>query len=76
MTKSVILSATRTPFGKLGSVFKEIAAVDLGAEVMKAAIQKSGINQEDIEYVLMGQVLQSDVRQMPSQQASIKAGLD
>ncbi|HZK23062.1 MAG TPA: acetyl-CoA C-acetyltransferase [Atopostipes sp.] len=76
MTKSVILSATRTPFGKLGSVFKEIAAVDLGAEVMKAAIQKSGINQEDIEYVLMGQVLQAGVGQIPSRQASIKAGLD
>lgn len=76
MTKSVILSATRTPFGKLGGVFKDIPAVDLGAEVMKAAIQKSGINQEDIEYVLMGQVLQAGVGQIPSRQASIKAGLD
>ena len=76
MTKSVILSATRTPFGKLGGVFKDIPAVDLGAEAMKAAIQKSGVNEEDIEYVLMGQVLQAGAGQIPSRQASIKAGLD
>lgn len=76
MTKSVILSATRTPFGKLGGVFKDIPAVDLGAEAMKAAIQKSGVNEDDIEYVLMGQVLQAGAGQIPSRQASIKAGLD
>ena len=76
MVKSVILSATRTPFGKLGGVFKNVSAVDLGAEAMKAATQKSGVDKKEIEYVLMGQVLQAGVGQIPSRQASIKAGLD
>lgn len=76
MTKSVILSAVRTPFGKFGGAFKTIPAVDLGAEVMKAAVEKSGISKEDIDYVVMGQVLQAGVGQIPSRQASIKAGLD
>ena len=48
MVKSVILSATRTPFGKLGGVFKNVSAVDLGAEAMKAAIQKSGVDKKEI----------------------------
>ena len=76
MTKSVILSAVRTPFGKFGGAFKAIPAVDLGAEVMKAAVEKSGVSKEDIDYVVMGQVLQAGAGQIPSRQASIKAGLD
>lgn len=76
MTKSVILSAVRTPFGKFGGAFKTIPAVDLGAEVMKAAVKKSGVSKEDIDYVVMGQVLQAGAGQIPSRQASIKAGLD
>lgn len=76
MTKSVILSAVRTPFGKFGGAFKEIPAVDLGAEVMKAAIEKSGVSPEAVDYVVMGQVLQAGAGQIPSRQASIKAGLD
>lgn len=76
MTKSVILSAVRTPFGKFGGAFKTIPAVDLGAEVMKAAVEKSGVSKEDIDYVVMGQVLQAGAGQIPSRQASIKAGLD
>ncbi len=76
MTKSVILSAVRTPFGKFGGAFKTIPAVDLGAGVMKAAVEKSGVSKEDIDYVVMGQVLQAGAGQIPSRQASIKAGLD
>lgn len=76
MTRSVILSAVRTPFGKLGGVFREVAAVDLGATAMKAAVQKSGVAIDAIDYVVMGQVLQAGVGQIPSRQASIKAGLD
>ncbi|MBO0475752.1 acetyl-CoA C-acetyltransferase [Vagococcus sp. DIV0080] len=76
MTKSVILSAVRTPFGKFGGAFKTIPAVDLGAEVMKAAIEKSGVSKDAIDYVVMGQVLQAGVGQIPSRQASVKAGLD
>lgn len=76
MTKSVILSAVRTPFTKLGGAFKDIPAVDLGADAIKGAIEKSGVSKEDIEYAVMGQVLQAGAGQIPSRQATIKAGLD
>lgn len=76
MTKSVILSAVRTPFAKFGGVFKDIPAVDLGAEAMKAAIDRSGLSVDDIQYVVMGHVLQAAAGQITSRQASIKAGLD
>lgn len=76
MTKSVILSGVRTPFAKFGGVFKDIPAVDLGAEVMKGAIEKSGISKEEIDYIVFGQVLQAGSGQIPSRQASVKAGID
>lgn len=76
MSRSVILSAVRTPFGKLGGAFKNLTAVDLGSEVIKKAIEKSGLDKEEVEYVIMGQVLQAGVGQIPSRQASVKAGLD
>lgn len=76
MKKSVILSAVRTPFGKLGGALSSLSSIDLGAEVIKESIQKSGVSQDDIDYVVMGQVLQAGVGQIPSRQASIKAGLD
>lgn len=76
MTKSVILSAVRTPFGKFGGVFKDVQAVDLGAAAMKGAIEKSGISEKEIDYAVVGQVLQAGVGQIPSRQATIKAGLD
>lgn len=76
MKKSVILSAVRTPFGKLGGALSPLSSVDLGAEAIKGAISKSGISQDDIDYVVMGQVLQAGVGQIPSRQATVKAGLD
>ncbi|WP_028125844.1 acetyl-CoA C-acetyltransferase [Eremococcus coleocola] len=76
MTHSVILSGVRTPFGRFGGMLKDIKAVDLGAEVIKAAVEKAGVDKENIEYVVFGQVLQAGVGQIPSRQASIKAGLD
>lgn len=76
LKKSVILSAVRTPFGKLGGALSPLSAIDLGAEAIKEAINKSGVGQEEIDYVIMGQVLQAGVGQIPSRQATIKAGLD
>lgn len=76
MTRSVILSAVRTPFTKFGGAFKNMPAVDLGANAIKAAVEKSGVSKDDIEYVVMGQVLQAGTGQIPSRQATIKAGLD
>lgn len=76
MKETVILSGVRTPFGKFGGSLKNISSTDLGAIVIKEAVNRSGVLKDDIDYVLMGQVLQAGVGQIPSRQASIKAGLD
>lgn len=76
MRESVILSGVRTPFGKFGGAFRDVPAVDLGAKVMQAAIKAASIREDQVDYVVFGQVLQAGVGQIPSRQASIKAGLD
>lgn len=75
MTKAVIVSAARTPFGTMGGSLKEIPAVELGAHVIREAIKRAGISGEMVDNVLMGMVLQGGTGQIPSRQASIKAGL-
>lgn len=75
MTESVIVSAARTPFGLLGGTLKDIQAVDLGALVIKEAIARAGIPADTVENVVMGMVIQAGAGQVPSRQASIKAGL-
>ncbi|HEY7196897.1 MAG TPA: acetyl-CoA C-acetyltransferase [Gaiellaceae bacterium] len=75
MARSVIVSAVRTPFGKLGGALKNQSAPELGAVAIRAAIDRAGIENEDVEYVIMGQVLQGGAGQAPSRQASIGAGL-
>ena len=75
MARSVILAAVRTPFGKLGGSLAKYSAVDLGARSIRAALDRSGVSDEDVEYVVMGQVLQAGAGQIPSRQAQIAAGL-
>jgi acetyl-CoA C-acetyltransferase len=75
VARSVIVSAVRTPFGKLGGALKNQSAPELGAVAIRAAIDRAGIENEDVEYVIMGQVLQGGAGQAPSRQASIGAGL-
>jgi acetyl-CoA C-acetyltransferase len=72
--ETVIVSAVRTPFGKFGGVFKDFTAVELGALAIKGAM-KEFQDQVEVDYVLMGMVLQGGAGQIPSRQASIKAGL-
>ena len=69
------MSAVRTPFGKLGGGLKDVEAPELGAVAIRAALERSGVPNEDVEYVIMGQVLQAGAGQAPSRQASIGAGL-
>ena len=76
MRKTVILSAARTPFAKLGGGLKSLTATDLGGIVIKEAINRARINNSDIEEVIMGMVLQGGAGQIPSRQAAKKAGLD
>jgi len=73
--RSVIVSAVRTPFGKLGGALKGYEATDLGAVVIRAAMERIGLEPHEPEYVIMGQVLQGGAGQAPARQAAIAAGL-
>jgi acetyl-CoA C-acetyltransferase len=75
MARSVIVSAVRTPFGRLGGALKDHEATELGAVVIRAAIDRIGMENEEVEYVIMGQVLQGGAGQAPARQAAIGAGL-
>ncbi len=75
MTTAVIVSAARTPFGVLGGGLKDLPAVDLGAHVIHEALKRAEISGDMVDNVLMGMVLQGGAGQIPSRQASIKAGL-
>src|SRR5438132_618495 len=75
MARSVIVSAVRTPFGKLGGGLADYEATELGAIVIRAALERIGLEPQEIEYVIMGQVLQGGAGQAPARQASIGAGL-
>jgi acetyl-CoA C-acetyltransferase len=75
MARSVIVSAVRTPFGKLGGSLADKEATELGSIAIRAALDRAGIENDEVEYVIMGQVLQGGAGQAPSRQASIGAGL-
>jgi acetyl-CoA C-acetyltransferase len=75
MGRSVIVSAVRTPFGKLGGALAAKPATELGAIVIRAALDRAGVENSEVEYVVMGQVLQAGAGQAPARQASVGAGL-
>ena len=75
MSRSVIVSAVRTPFGKLGGALAKLEAPELGSLVIRAALDRVGLENDEVEYVVMGQVLQAGVGQAPARQAAIGAGL-
>jgi len=75
MPKTVIRGAARTPIGKMGGGLASLAATELGAIAISAALERSGVEAEQVEHVVMGQVLQAGQGQIPSRQAQIKAGI-
>ena len=75
MARSVIVSALRTPFGRLGGGLKDYEATELGAHAIKAGLERIGLEPGEIEYVIMGQVLQGGAGQAPARQAAVGAGL-
>jgi acetyl-CoA C-acetyltransferase len=75
MARSVIVSAVRTPFGKLGGGLVDYEATQLGSIAIRAALERIGLEPQEVEYVIMGQVLQGGAGQAPARQASIGAGL-
>src|SRR4051794_7411849 len=75
MSRSVIVSAVRTPFGRLGGALVDQQAPELGAIAIRAALDRAGVEDGEVEYAIMGQVLQGGVGQAPSRQATVGAGL-
>ncbi len=75
MPKTVILGAARTPIGKMGGGLSTLDATELGGVAIEAALERSGVEPEQVDHVVMGQVLQAGQGQIPSRQAQIKAGI-
>jgi acetyl-CoA C-acetyltransferase len=75
MTGSVIVGSARTPIGKLSGAFAGLSATDLGGVAIKRALERAGIGAEQVDYVLMGQVLQAGAGQITARQAAVKAGV-
>lgn len=75
MGRTVILSGARTPFGKSGGALSSLTASDLGGIAIHEAIKRAGINGEDVQELILGNVLQGGQGQIPSRQAAKKAGL-
>src|SRR6202000_2131986 len=75
MSKTVILSAARTPIGKMGGGLSSLDATTLGATAITAALERADVAPDQIQHVVMGQVLQAGQGQIPSRQAQIKAGI-
>jgi acetyl-CoA C-acetyltransferase len=75
VARSVIVSAVRTPFGKLGGGLRDYEAPQLGAIAIRAALDRVDVRDDEVEYVIMGQVLQGGAGQAPARQAAVGAGL-
>ena len=74
-SKTVVLSTARTPFGRLGGALAPLGATTLGADALRHAVLRAGIDPAEVEHVIMGLVLQAGVGQAPARQAAFKAGL-
>ncbi|MET7460051.1 acetyl-CoA C-acetyltransferase [Nonomuraea sp. NPDC005501] len=75
MSGSVIVAGARTPIGRLLGALSGLQAVELGGIAIKAALERAGVAPGDVEYVIMGQVLQAGAGQIPSRQAAVRAGI-
>jgi len=75
MKEIVIASAVRTPIGSFGGSLQDVSAPDLGALVIKSAIERAGIKPEEVDEVYMGCILQAGLGQGVARQASVKAGI-
>jgi len=75
MPGSVIVAGARTPMGRLLGSLKDFSGVDLGAVAIKSALERAGVTGDQVEYVIMGQVLQAGAGQITARQAAVKAGI-
>ncbi len=75
MAHSVVVSAARTAIGKFGGALADVPAVDLGGRAIEGALERAGISGDQVDYVIMGQVLQAGAGQITARQAAIKGGI-
>ena len=75
MTSSVIVAGSRTPIGRMLGGLKDLSAADLGGLAIAAALERSGVRPEQVDYVVMGHVLQAGTGQITARQAAVKAGI-
>ena len=75
MARAVIISAVRTPFGRIGGGLADVPATELGSIAIRAGLERAGVDPEEVGYVVMGQVLQAGVGQAPARQAAVGAGI-
>ena len=75
MPGSVLVAGARTPIGKLSGAFAGFSAMDLGGFAIAAALERSGIAPDEVDYVFMGQVLQAGQGQITARQAAVKGGI-
>jgi acetyl-CoA C-acetyltransferase len=75
MAGSVIVNGARTPMGRLLGSLKDFSGAELGAVAIKAALERSGVSPDQVQYVIMGQVLQAGAGQIPARQAAHGAGI-
>ena len=75
MPGSYIVAGARTPIGKLSGALASFTAADLGGFAIKAALERSGVAPEDVDYVIMGQVLMAGQGQVPARQAAANGGI-
>jgi acetyl-CoA C-acetyltransferase len=75
MPRTVILSAARTPVGKMGGGLSSLKAAELGGIAIEAALDRAGVSGEQVDHVVMGTVLQAGQGQIPSRQAQIQGGI-
>ncbi|CAA9321329.1 MAG: 3-ketoacyl-CoA thiolase @ Acetyl-CoA acetyltransferase [uncultured Nocardioidaceae bacterium] len=75
MSGSVIVAGARTPIGRLLGAFKDLNAAELGAVAIRGALDKAGVTGDQVDYVVMGQVIQAGAGQNPARWASTKAGI-
>ena len=75
MAGSVIVAGARTPIGKMSGALASFSAMDLGGFAIRAALERAGVAPDQVDYVLMGQVLQAGQGQITARQAAVKAGI-
>ena len=75
MAGSVIVAGARTPMGRLLGSLKDLSAMDLGGVAIKGALERSGVRPDQVDYVIMGHVIQAGTGQITARQAAVRAGI-